>query len=386
MKRGIDWIDALAARLWRRGERSAENDGPSLALFRLLWGGFVVLFHAPYSTWVGHAPQGFFSPPWLSMASWFEGFPARWVFVAVDVAMVLAVVAVTLGVFARAAALAYVALATFSAGFQNAFGKIDHESLFLGVTACLAFTNWSTRLAWRADRSVAIRTEARALAAAAFVLAWGMFTAGFDKALAWIDLDLGTSGFLSWYNTGYFVLGRTYLAAPWVMSLPPWVFEVFDYAAVAFELSGLVMLWAGRRSWHGWLLTACCFHLGNTFLLNIPFPAHMPLYLCFVRWPERLRRWIVQAGRMGQTRLSRGIASGLVGAALVHVLQRLGGEGSRFLFITDRVWEIPVRVHVCAVLWIGCAIFVAQGLRGLRGAVATGVIATPGDRTVAARA
>jgi hypothetical protein len=55
-----------------------------------------------------------------------------------------------------------------------------------------------------------------------------MFTAGFDKALHWINFDLSTGGFLS-----------------------------LDATAVAFELSPFFSLLAGRAAW---LLVATCFH------------------------------------------------------------------------------------------------------------------------------
>ena len=124
--------------------------------------------------------------------------------------------------------------------------------------------------------------QTRILAILAVILSFGMFTAGFEKALYWVDFDLETGGFLRWFYSGFFTHGRDYLLAPVVTRLPPKIFELADYFAVIFELSPLLALLSGRKWWLLWLFVASIFHLANTLLLNIDFIAHAPVYLSFI--------------------------------------------------------------------------------------------------------
>jgi hypothetical protein len=73
----------------------------------------------------------------------------------------------------------------------------------------------------------------RALATAGLFIAFGMFTAGLEKALHWINFDFSTSGFLSWFYPGYFTLDRKLLLAPAVLKVPPYLFKILDFLAVA---------------------------------------------------------------------------------------------------------------------------------------------------------
>src|SRR5690606_27268613 len=130
--------------------------------------------------------------------------------------------------------------------------------------ACLSFSGWSSRLALLPDREPKEETRKFALAIYAIGLCFAIFSSGYEKGLNWVDFDLSTSGFLRWLYNGYCEYGRTQLLAPVGFYLPPIVVEAFDYAAVAFELSGIVFLLLGKRQWIGWITCACLFHLGNT--------------------------------------------------------------------------------------------------------------------------
>jgi len=81
----------------------------------------------------------------------------------------------------------------------------------------------------------------------ACLIAFGLFTAGLEKAYVWLDGDLGTSGFMSWFVSGYFDLGRNFLLAPQVLKIDSRLFELADYTAVLFELT-----WQGAAGgFHG---------------------------------------------------------------------------------------------------------------------------------------
>src|SRR5437016_5008853 len=129
-------------------------------------------------------------------------------------------------------------LLTFiSTNFVYSFGKIDHDILLWAVALCLAFTNWGVCYALVPDPWINPKVAARASATAGVLIAFAMFSAGFEKALHWINFNLLTGGFLSWFYPLYYSLGRTFLLAPVVVKLPPQLFKIADFTAVGFELS-----------------------------------------------------------------------------------------------------------------------------------------------------
>jgi hypothetical protein len=93
---------------------------------------------------------------------------------------------------------------------------------------------------------------------------------------------LTKGGFVKWFYSGFFSTDRQYLLAPFILLIPPQIFEIFDYFAVVFELSPLIALLAGKKWWLLWLFVASMFHLANTVLLNIPFLVHAPIYISFI--------------------------------------------------------------------------------------------------------
>ncbi len=352
MNRFTDWTEATASRFFARVEQSCETDAASLGIFRILWGLYVLLFVTPYVSWAGRVPAGFFLPAPLSLASLFNSFPSWTVLVTVELVVLTSVLAITLGWHTRVATLLFVVGHTFLYSFQYAFGKIDHEILLVATTACLGLSNWGASFALRPDRPLPAWMNRRALALAGIMIAFGMFTAGHEKAFRWLDFDPVTSGFLSWFYRGYMTLGRTFLAAPWVPQIPPLWFEVLDKAAVAFELLAAVALLIGPRAWRLWLLVACVFHLGNTVLLNIPFLVHVPVYLLFVRWPAILGSMLTRATSTWPSPAWLTAAGLAVALWATHTVLRLRGAGSRFLFIDDRALELPARLYAGLVLWL----------------------------------
>jgi hypothetical protein len=166
--------------------------------------------------------------------------------------------------------------------FQYSFGKIDHENLIYALLFCMAFSDWGCGLALWPDKMMKSEWAGKSLAVLSVFICFAMFTAGFGKALVWVDLDTSTSGFLGWSQRGIIEQGRNYLLSDLVASFPPFLLEAIDYIAVIFELSPIIFLLYSKSAWKIWLLVACFFHLGNTLFLNIPFMSHSLLYLVFV--------------------------------------------------------------------------------------------------------
>jgi hypothetical protein len=362
MTKSLTFVERILTICWQRLEDTCSNDARSLGLFRIFWGIFVLLFVAPYSAWVGQVPQSFYNPPVLSVAFLFAGFPPYWLMLAGDLVRIWLVVLITIGVKTRVCTIVLCLLTFISTNFAYSFGKIGHDILLWAVALCLAFTDWGVTYALVPDRRINPKVAARALATAGVLIAFAMFTAGFDKALHWINFDLSTSGFLCWFYSGYYTLDRKLLLAPFVLKVPPQSIKILDFAAVAFELSPFFFLFAGRAGWRAWILIATCFHLANALLLNIPFHIHVLVYLPFVA----LARFFGRASAGGSVttavlswRVPVIIFAIILG--LAHKAQRLKGGGSSFLFVEgDSV--VRLAVYVSLVLLALCALLIALDL------------------------
>jgi hypothetical protein len=324
---------------------------------------YLLVFIAPYSAFVGQVPQSFYNPPVLSLAFLFAGFPPYWLMLAGDLVRIWLLVLITIGVKTRACTIALCLLTFISTNFVYSLGKINHDTILVwAVALCLAFTDWGVHYALVPDRHVNPKVAARALATSGVLIAFGMFTAGFDKALHWINFDLSTSGFLSWFCSGYYTLDRELLLAPFVLNVPPQSFKILDYAAVTFELSPFFFLLAGRIGWRAWILIATCFHLANALLLNIPFYSHVLVYLPFVALARSFGR--ANVGGSGTTAVLSWrvpVIIFVIILGLAHTAQRLKGGGSQILFLEgDSV--VSLSVYVSLVLLALCAVLIAVDL------------------------
>jgi hypothetical protein len=363
MTKSLIFVERALGVWWQRIENTCKNDTRSLGLFRIFWGIYILLFFAPYSAWVGQVPQAFYKPPVLSPAFLSPGFPPYWLMLAADLVRVWLLVLITIGIKTRISTVALCLLSVISTNFIYSFGKIDHDILVWAVGICLAFTDWGVLYALIPDRRINPKVAARALATAGVFIAFAMFSAGIGKSLRWINLDFSTSGFLSWFNPGYFTLGRVYLLAPIVPKIPPHLFKLIDYAAVAFELSPFFFLTAGRIGWRVWLLVAAIFHLANALLLNIPFYIHVLVYLPFIS----LARFVGAPQREDNAtipvyswRIPVIVFSVILGVA--HTAQRLSGGGGQFLFTAGSTDLSPLMLYGPLTLLVFCFVVIAIDL------------------------
>jgi hypothetical protein len=358
----MSFVERSLTICWQRLEDTCSNDACSLGLFRIFWGMYILLFVAPYSAFVGQVPQSFYNPPVLSLAFLFAGFPPYWLMLAGDLVRIWLVVLITIGIKTRLCTIVLCLLTFILTNFVYSFGKINHDALVWAVALCLAFTDWGVPYALVPDRRINPKVARRALATAGVLIAFGMFTAGFDKALHWINFDLSTGGFLSWFYSGYYTLDRKLLLSPFVLKLPPQSFKILDFAAVAFELSPFFFLLAGRAGWRAWILVATCFHLANALLLNIPFYIHVLVYLPFVALARSFGRPNVGASATNAVfswRVPIIIFTIILGVA--HTAQRLKGGGSQFLFVEGD--SVRLTLYVSLVLLVLCAVLIAIDLK-----------------------
>ena len=298
MKKLFDWTETKLAFLWRKAEDASRNNTRSLSLVRIIYGLYIVLFATPSFSWIGKVPQSLYLPPFFSLGSFFDDFPDYSWLLAIDISLIVCTVCLLLGVRARYAGILFTFFYIIGFSFRVSFGKIDHGIMFPVFILGLSFTNWGVNYALIPDIKISEQLQRRVLAILAVTLCFGMFTAGFEKALNWIDFDLEKGGFLNWFYNGYYGLGRKYLLAPFVLLVPLQTFELFDYFAVIFELSPIIALLVGRQWWQFWLLVASIFHLGNLLLLNISFSSHAPVYLSFIPLDSFLKETQIQLNKV----------------------------------------------------------------------------------------
>jgi hypothetical protein len=363
MTESLTFVERSLTIFWRRIEDTCSNDVGSLGIFRIFWGTYILFFFAPYSAFVGQIPQSFYNPPVLSLASLLAGFPPYWLMLVGDLVRIWLVVLITIGFKTRLCTIVFCFLTFISTNFVYSFGKIDHDTLVWTVGLCLAFTDWGVPYALVPDPRINPNIARRALATAGLLLAFAMFTAGFEKALHWINFDLSTSGFLSWFYSGYYTLDRKLLLAPVVLKIPAHFFKILDFLAVTFELSPFFFLLSGRIAWRTWLLIATFFHIANALLLNIPFHIHVLVYLPFVAFSRLFGRSNVRDSAKDAVRSRRVpviVSTIILGVA--HTAQRLKGGGSQFLFIEGGS-VVRLTLYVSLVLLTLCATMIAIDLK-----------------------
>jgi hypothetical protein len=352
--------DRLTAAFWSRVANNTGTTSAGLGVLRIISAFFLLLFEAPRTSWVSHAPPAFFNPPFISLARLVPGFPPAPLLLVLDVISIVLICFVLLGIRARMSTLLFVALNVLSLHFVYSFGKIDHDILVWVFLVCMAFSGWGRTLAWLPDRDSRLDSLPRSLALIGVCVGFAMSSVGFQKALNWLDFDRTTGGFLSWFVVGYFEFHRHWLLADYVLELPPLSFELLDYIAVTFELGCFFALLLNRVTWRLWLLCAGLFHLINTLVLNIPFLIHFPVYLAFVDF-SRLQALIETWSARLSVRL---VFVTLVGSlGLTHILLRLVGRGSSFLLVVDKVQQNHVVLYSSVGVWTVAVVILFVELR-----------------------
>ena len=276
----MNYIKNIHDGIWQRVIRSSIIEDSVLGGFRIVLGLLTLAFFIHRYGWIGEMPQSVFDPHFLSISNLFSAFPGKLYFLIGESVILITISLITLGIRSRLNSFIFIITYFLLSSFSNSFGKIDHDVLFPAIFFCMLFSNWGSYFALLPDRKRTITLRGEVLLA--IIISFGMFTAGFQKALNWIDFDMAYSGFLRWYYNGYFSLGRTELLADYVLLMPQYIIEFFDYFAVLLEFTPFIALLMGRKYWKLWLMIAAVFHLGNLLLLNISFSFHILVYLPFI--------------------------------------------------------------------------------------------------------
>lgn len=340
--------DRYVERFWQRVSASSAPATSGLGVLRVVTGLYVLLFATPYLNWVSHAPPAFYNPPLLSFGRLLPSFPPSWLSWSMDVVQLCALAALALGIRARRTTLLLFGLGLLRQNMAYSFGKIDHDIMLYVLFGCMAFSGWGKQLALVPDPPSRWDVPDKAFALFAVCFGVGMTSVGLQKGGNWLDFNTNTSGFLSWFVQGYFEYNRTALLAPLVLSVPPLLLELVDYAGVLFEASALFMLLRGGVAWRFWLVCACSFHLMNTLTLNIPFLENLLTYVVFVDF-SAAQRTLARWGQRAYLRYGAVLVIGCL--PLLHLALRAVGRGTAFLFVVDKRVDHQVVMYAALTCW-----------------------------------
>ena len=196
---------AFLARLDRWIFESHHVSRESQALYRVLFGLFVLLVAMPTTTWIGSLPDAAFTPA-AGPLQVLDGFPSTRVLQALTLALCFCVVSMILGFHTRAASVVSGLLLIVLVGLEFSFGKIDHNRhLLIAVPLILAASSWGDRLAIAPPRDAGrSRATSWPLTLLAFVIGLFFLWGGLAKvAGGWLDpTTFATSHFMAKRETG----------------------------------------------------------------------------------------------------------------------------------------------------------------------------------------
>ena len=161
---------------------SYEADAHSLALCRIFYALFMLLFALPDFRWIAGLPPSFFLPPPGPMQL-LPALPPAWFFGALQAGVIVALTALLIGFGTRTASLLSGALLFVGSGFYFSFGKINHNILVLVLPVVMAASNWGSAFSYDALRARAPqRLASWPLTFMGTLVGFAMFTAGYAKA------------------------------------------------------------------------------------------------------------------------------------------------------------------------------------------------------------
>jgi hypothetical protein len=272
-----------------------RTDAESLALFRILFAGYVLVAELPVALW--RPPSAAFSPP-VSVAAFFTDYPSHGLIVALNAAVMLCACCLMIGFYTEASAVGLGLGGMLVNSFGFADGKID-EGLLVWVALVLAFSGWGSHFSVdqlrQRNRLDSSRHQAWLLATLAMLIGFALFTAGSAKMHGgWLNpRALGTRYHLFW---DYFVFGRRTALAGWAFhSLPHWAWKCADWSTVCWEFGFVFTVF--RRAWFRvWCAIGALFHFGVWQLFDIEISSNLIAYGAVVSWAglwpsatERLR-------------------------------------------------------------------------------------------------
>ncbi len=321
-----------------------------LAVFRMIYGLYALIWIFPVSSWVQDLPGSWFEPAFGPLLV-FESTPDSRIMVTLSVVAAVSLVGVVAGFRTRWTSLAAaVTLATLS-GIEYSFGKIDHTTFMWLVPGLMSFSAWGDEISVDAIRSEGRRSEesrrgrqAWPVALLVVALASAMATAAVAKIRGgWLDLSYSATR--GHQVSRVFTLGGDkLLAVPAAENHLAILDEAFDWLTVGFEGAFLPALFS--RKWTRRIVAiAMIFHLAVVMMLNIAFLANLAVYGVVVAWPT-------PGDKQNQRRLLIGATTFAVVSA---VFASLGNPLARVVFLWAEDGDLWISALIIAVGAAGAA-------------------------------
>lgn len=269
---------------WIFNSYSPSAEG--LGLYRIFSGLFILLFLLPSCDlypFISSLPNDFFVPPPGPMML-FDGFPAYGVFLLLHGLLILSLCMMTLGWQTVKTSLLSGLLILILQGFLFSLGKINHELLLAVLPMVMAFSGWGS--AYSVDSYLLgqkKRAEGWTLTLLALIIGFMFFTAGFSKLIGgWLGVE--SQATIGHFLDQYFVKARQDLMAGYALKVTnPFVWELFDYATVFFEV-GFIFALLHSRATRIFVCLAVLFHFSTMLVLNISFLPNFLAYAAFLNW------------------------------------------------------------------------------------------------------
>lgn len=255
-----------------------------LALYRILFCVFTFLFYGiPNYVWIGKSPDYLFTPPHISLASLFNGFPGTLFFTVLNISIVVFYFVLLFGWNTKATSLLLFFLLLIGQSFSFSFGKIDHTIIWLIVPLIMAFSGWGNAYSIDAYLNKKSEVNAWAISLMALLLGFAMFTASLPKIMeGWLSFDSQASRSHLLFN--YLYWERRPLLLEAVLQVKSVFFwELFDYLTVIFEF-GFLLAILNPTIFRLFVIAAVIFHISVFLTFGISFTSNLLTYLLFINW------------------------------------------------------------------------------------------------------
>jgi hypothetical protein len=265
-----------------------------LAIYRIVFAVYVLLWIVPIAPWIDQAPRAFFSPS-LSAAVLLVDFPSPPVMFTLNLLLAAAASMLLIGWKTRAASLGTGLLIVSLKTFEYAIGKINHDIFIVAIPLIMAFSDWGNALSLdsRTSPSSAASRVVRgqwSLSYLAFIVAVAMFSAGWAKvASGWLDPAVQST-------YGHFISNRLQVSRePWMagwadLAGTTRLWEAADWSAALVELAFIVACF-NSRWWRFVTAAAVVFHVGIWALFDIVFETNVIAYGAFLPYSRAITRW-----------------------------------------------------------------------------------------------
>ncbi len=260
----------------------------ALGVYRIIYCLYVLLISGiPEWTWISEMPNDIYTPPPISIASFFSGFPGYYFLLSLTICLGLLYVVLLFGYKTKIVSILVSILYIVGNSFLYSRGKIDHTDLLLVlIPLIMAFSNWGARFS---IDSICVsgkkqETHSWPVTFIALIMGFAYFSAGLPKLLGgWLNPSThAVKGILYSY---YYSQGHQSYLAPFFITVQSDLFwELLDYLTVFYELSFLFVIFL-PTVFRTYIYFALSFHLMVLLMLNITFTENMVAYLLFINWP-----------------------------------------------------------------------------------------------------